>query len=86
MKTIALTAAVVAATIAVSATATPAFARAEGRFGSSTVTYNPKTDRYCFRETVTGSKVPAADCRSKNEWALNGLTIEHKTRVQIARR
>lgn len=86
MKTIAFAAAVVAATIAVSAAATPAFAKAQGRFGDAKVTYDAAQDRYCFRERRTGSLVPATTCRSKAEWALDGLTIHHKPVVQVAQR
>lgn len=87
MKTIAFAAAIVAATLAVSATATPAFAQAEGRFGAAKVTYDASSDRYCFRETLTGSIIPVTQCRSKSEWAQDGLTISHsKPVVQLARR
>ncbi|MFZ2998600.1 hypothetical protein [Sphingobium sp.] len=86
MKTIAFAAAVIAATVAVSAAATPAFAQSHGSFGKAHVTYNQKTDRYCFRETVPSSLVPVVQCRSKDEWARNGLTITHKTSVQLAQR
>ncbi|WP_420143627.1 hypothetical protein [Sphingobium sp.] len=87
MKTIAFIAAVAVATVAVSASSTPAFAQPQGKFGSAKVTYDDKTDRYCFRETVTGSLVPVTQCQSKDEWAQNGLTIHHdKLAVQLARR
>jgi hypothetical protein len=86
MKTIAFAAAIVAATLAVSAASTPAFAEAQGSFGHAKVTYDAKTDRYCFRETVTGSLIPVAQCQSKAEWARNGLTISRKSSVQLAQR
>lgn len=86
MKTIALAAAIVAATVAVSAAATPAFAKAQGRFGDAKVTYNAAQDRYCFREPRAGSVVPVTTCRSKADWALEGLTIRHKPVVQVAQR
>lgn len=86
MKTIAFAAAVVAATLAVSAASTPAFAAAQGSFGKAKVTYDAKTDRYCFRETVTGSLIPVTQCQSKAEWARNGLTISRKSNVQLAQR
>ena len=87
MKTIAFAAAILAATVAVSAAATPAFAKAQGSFGAAKVTYDAKTDRYCFRETVTGSLIPVTQCRSKSEWAQNGLSISHSQPVvQLARR
>ncbi len=86
MKTIAFAAAIVAATLAVSAASTPAFAQSQGSFGKAKVTYNEKTDRYCFRETVSGSLAPMIRCRSKAQWAQAGLTITHKASVQLAQR
>lgn len=86
MKTIAFAAAILAATVAVSAAATPAFAQAQGSFGKAHVTYNQKTNRYCFRETVPSALVPVVQCRSKDEWARNGLTISHKSTMQLAQR
>jgi len=50
------------------------------------VTYDVKTDRYCFRETVTGSLVPVTQCQSKADWARNGLTISRTSTVQLAQR
>jgi hypothetical protein len=87
MKTIAFAAAIVAATVAVSAASAPAFAQAQGSFGAAKVTYDAKTDRYCFRETLTGSRIPVTQCRSKSEWAQDGLTISRsQPAVQMARR
>jgi hypothetical protein len=86
MKTIAFAAAVAAATLAISAASTPAFAQSQGSFGKAKVTYDVKTDRYCFRETVTGSLVPVTQCQSKADWARNGLTISRKSTVQLAHR
>lgn len=86
MKTIAFTAAVVAAAIAVSAASTPAFAQSQGSFGKAKVTYDQKNDRYCFRETLSGSLAPTIRCRSKAQWAQAGLTITHKSSVQLAQR
>jgi hypothetical protein len=88
MKTIAFTAAVIVAGLTVSAAATPAFAKAEGRFGNARVTYQADSGRYCLRETRTGSLIPATACRSKGEWAQEGLTIRHKAvaPVQLAQR
>jgi hypothetical protein len=88
MKTIAFTAAVIVAGLTVSAAATPAFAKPEGRFGAAKVTYDAVSERYCFREMRSGSMIPATTCRSKGEWAQQGLTIRHKpaARVQLAQR
>ena len=87
MKTIAFAAAIAVATLTISAAATPAFAQPQGRFEGAKVTYDQKTDRYCFSETVTGSRIPVTRCQSKAEWAQSGLTIRHEpSSVQLARR
>ncbi|WP_311269974.1 hypothetical protein [Sphingobium sp. WCS2017Hpa-17] len=87
MKTIAFAAAIVAATVAVSAAATPAFAQEQSGITAAKVRYDAKTDRYCIRQTLPSTIVPMAQCRSKSEWAQNGLTINHsKPAVQLARR
>lgn len=87
MKTIAFIAAVAVATVAVSAASTPAFAKQpHGSFGAAKVSYDSKTDRYCFRETVTGSRIPVTQCRSRSQWAQAGLTITRKAAVQLAQR
>lgn len=86
MKTIAFAAAIAAATLAISAASTPAFAQAKGSFGKAKVNYNQKTDRYCFRETMSGSLAPVIQCQSKAKWAQDGLTISHKPAVLLAQR
>ena len=87
MKTIAFVAAVAAATVAVSAASTPAFAQqAQGSFGAAKVSYDSKTNRYCFKQMVTGSLIPVTQCRSRSEWSQAGLTITHKPAVQLAQR
>lgn len=86
MKTIAFVAAIAAATIAVSAAATPAFAQPTGTYGQAKVRYDQKTEGYCFKEVVTGSLIPVTTCQSKEEWAQAGLTISHKPTVQLAQR
>lgn len=86
MKTIAFAAAITAAAIVVSAAGTPAFAQAQGSFGAAKVTYDSKTNSYCFKEKVTGSLIPVTQCRSRSEWAQAGLTITHKSAVQLAQR
>ncbi|MGA1808077.1 hypothetical protein VHN57_11460 [Sphingobium sp. WW5] len=82
MKTIAIIAAAAAMTVA----AAPAFAQPEGQFGNAKVSYEKKTDRYCFREVQPSTLVPRVDCRSKQEWAEAGLTISHQSPFQLARR
>jgi hypothetical protein len=86
MKTIAFAAAVVAATVAVSAASTPAFAQAEGRFGTAKVTYQENTGRYCIRNRDAGQLVQKTSCKSKAQWAELGLTIKHKPAVVLAQR
>lgn len=86
MKTIAFIAAIAAATVTVSAASTPAAAQPTGNFGAAKVSYDPATNRYCFKETVTGSLIPVTQCRSKDEWAQAGLKISHKSTVQLAQR
>lgn len=82
MKTIAI----IAAAVAMTAAATPAFAKPEGTFGSAKVTYDAKSNSYCFKEVPTGSLIARSDCRTKAEWAQAGLTIAHKPVVQLAQR
>lgn len=86
MKTIAFIAAIAVATVTISAASAPAYAQAHGRFGDADVRYDAKTDRYCFRQAVTGSQIPSIECRTKTEWAEAGLTISHKSAVQFAQR
>lgn len=86
MKTIAFVAALAVATLTVSAAATPAFAAPQGAFQGAKVTYDQKTDRFCFRETITGSRIPVTQCQTKAEWAQNGLTIRIAPAVQLAQR
>ncbi|MEQ6332208.1 hypothetical protein [Sphingobium sp. MK2] len=86
MKTIAFVAAIAAATVAVSAAATPAFAQPTGTYGQAKVSYDKKSNRYCFKEVVTGSLIPVTTCQSKEEWAQAGLNINHKSAVQLAQR
>ncbi|QGP81262.1 hypothetical protein [Sphingobium sp. CAP-1] len=86
MNSIAFAAAIAAATVAISAASSPAFAKSQGNFGAAKVTYDAKTERYCFKEVVTGSHIPVTECRSKDAWAQAGLTIRHKPAVQLAQR
>jgi len=82
MKTIAIIAAATVMTVA----AAPAFAQPEGKFGNAKVSYEEKTDRYCFREVQPSTLVPRVDCRSKQDWADAGLTISRKPVVRLAQR
>jgi hypothetical protein len=86
MKTIAFAAAVAVAAVAVSAAASPAFAKPQASFDGARVTYDQKADRYCFSRTVTGALIPAKQCRTKEDWAREGVVIQHKNAVELARR
>jgi hypothetical protein len=86
MKTIAFAAAVIAATVAVSAAATPAFAQPEVGASSVKVHYQENTGRYCIRQDRAGSLVPSIACRSKTDWAQQGVTISHQAPVRLAQR
>jgi hypothetical protein len=39
------------------------------------VTYDAKTGRYCIFNTYTGSNIAQVTCKSKEDWAADGLTI-----------
>jgi hypothetical protein len=45
------------------------------------VTFQPKTGRYCIRSTSeeaaarTGTRLYRAECRTRQDWAAQGLTI-----------
>jgi hypothetical protein len=45
------------------------------------VTFQPKTGRYCIRSTNeeaavrTGTRLYRAECRTRRDWAVQGLTI-----------
>lgn len=86
MKTIAFAAAVVAATVAISAAATPAFAQSDAGASRVKVHYQENTGRYCVRQDRAGSLVPSIECRNKADWAQQGVTISHQAPVQLAQR
>ena len=44
----------------------------------ATVRYDPKTDRYCISQQITGSLLPVTVCKSESEWAQDGLIIKRK--------
>lgn len=86
MKIIAFAAAVVAATVAISAAATPAFAQSDVGANHVKVHYQENTGRYCVRQDRAGSLTPSIECRNKADWAQQGVTISHKAPVQLAQR
>ncbi|AUW56897.1 hypothetical protein C1T17_01235 [Sphingobium sp. SCG-1] len=82
MKAIAIIA-IAAASMTV---ASPAFAKPQGTFGRATVSFNQKTNTYCFKEAREDSHIPHTECRTKEEWADAGLTITRKPAVQLVQR
>jgi hypothetical protein len=43
--------------------------------GGSEVTYDTKTGHYCIADDLTGSRLPQVTCKSREDWAADGLTI-----------
>lgn len=78
--------AIVAIVAGMTSLAAPASAQVQGSFGNAKVTYNAKTEKYCFRETRPSSLVPSIQCRTASEWADLGLTITRKPATQFAQR
>lgn len=67
--------AILIAAIALGATA-PAFAAQRGTTDQPNVTYDKKHDKFCVSQMVTGNYLPVKDCRTKEDWAKAGLTVE----------
>lgn len=44
----------------------------------STMTLDKTTGNYCLTENATGSHIPTVTCKSKSDWAKDGLTIDVK--------
>lgn len=78
--------AAIAIAASISIAATPAFAKAQGSFGREKVSFNEKTNKYCFKHARPDSLIPHNECRTKQEWAQAGLTITHKPAIQLAQR
>ena len=56
----------------------PSFARVPSKGQTAdggTVTYNARTGQYCIADTMTGSRLAQQTCKSKEQWAADGLTI-----------
>jgi len=65
------------------AAASPALAHPSGQHRAelsdgSTITYDAKTDQYCWTHSMTGSNLPRRECHSQQEWAKLGLHISGK--------
>ncbi|HMI19180.1 MAG TPA: hypothetical protein VK533_06525 [Sphingomonas sp.] len=75
--------AILIAAVALGATA-PAFAASQSGSEKPTVTYDAKHDKYCVSQMVTGNILPVKDCRTKKEWAKNGLTIQDPSEEKMA--
>ncbi len=69
---------------ALGAVVAPAFAAHQTDAAQSKVTYNAKTGRYCFTDTLTGSRVPVQDCRTKDQWAKEGVVINDAAAQKLA--
>jgi hypothetical protein len=39
------------------------------------VSYDARTGQYCIADQVTGSRIAQRTCKSKDQWAAEGLTI-----------
>lgn len=48
------------------------------------VTYDTKRDKYCISQSVTGSRLPVRDCRSKQEWAAEGVMLQDRRGEKLA--
>jgi len=56
-------------------TIAPAFAAERANSDQPRISYDAKHDKFCISQLVTGSRLPAQDCRTKAEWAKEGLTL-----------
>jgi len=56
-------------------TVAPAFAAQRGDPDQPRITYDAKHDKFCISQMVTGSRLPVQDCRTKEDWAKEGLTL-----------
>ncbi len=75
--------AILIAAVALGATA-PAFAAAQGNSDKLRITYDAKHDKYCVSQMVTGNLLPVKDCRTKQDWAKNGVAIERSNADKLA--
>lgn len=75
--------AILIAAIAIGAVA-PAFAASQRDSEKTTMTYDAKRDKYCFSQMVTGSRLPQKDCRTKQDWAKDGLQIQDAHSQKLA--
>ena len=75
--------AILIAAVALGATA-PAFALSPSASGKPTLTYDAKHDKYCVSQMVTGNLLPVKDCRTKKEWAKDGLAIQDSNEEKMA--
>lgn len=48
------------------------------------VIYDAKRDKYCIDQSVTGSRLPVRDCRSRQEWALEGVMLQDRKGAKLA--
>jgi hypothetical protein len=69
------TSAILIAAIAIGAVA-PAFAAPQRDSQKTVMTYDAKRDKYCVSQLVTGSRLAQKECRTKQDWAKEGLQIQ----------
>jgi hypothetical protein len=75
--------AILIAAVAIGVSA-PAFAAPQSDSEKTRLSYDAKHDKYCVSQVVTGSRIPAKDCRTKEEWAKNGLVIQGSNSEKLA--
>ena len=77
------TSAILIAAIAIGAV-TPAFAAPQRDSQKATMSYDAKRDKYCLSQMVTGSRLAQRDCRSKQDWAKEGVQIQDARGEKLA--
>ncbi|MFW2831395.1 hypothetical protein [Sphingomonas sp. ID0503] len=55
-------------------------ASAAGVSYSQTPTQANEDRKFCLSSTHTGSRLPVRECKTKSEWAAEGLTVDAKRR------
>ena len=76
LKTLASTAAVAATFLAGAAPASPKSAD----IGGYTMSYQRSNDRFCLtpKTAPTGTRLRKAECKTREQWKAEGLTVERK--------
>lgn len=50
------------------------------------LTYDPKSDKYCMKAEFTGTRMAKSICRTREQWANEGVVIPQKADTAIAKR